>query len=92
MRIAVQLSDTAARSLRAPATARETPRDDPLANLARELHVSLEPTHPDSPDPTLRTWYSVDVPDEATAHSVATQLLRRPEVVAAYVKPPDALP
>jgi hypothetical protein len=90
MRITVQLSDMAARSLGAPA--REPRRDDPLSTLARELHVSLEPTHPDSPDPTLRTWYSVDVPDEATAHSVATQLRRRPEVVAAFVKPPDAMP
>ena len=90
MRIAVQLSETAARSLHAPA--RGPAGHDAITTLARELHVSLEPTHPDSPDPTLRAWYSVDIPDEATAQAVATQLLRRPEVVAAYVKPPDALP
>jgi hypothetical protein len=48
--------------------------------------------HPGSTDDTLRTWYSVDVADEATAHSVVTQLLRQPDVAAAYVKPPDALP
>jgi hypothetical protein len=90
MRIAVQLSETAARSLRAPA--RDAANDDGLAKLARDLRVSLQPTHPDTTDPTLRSWYSVDVPDEATAHSVVTELLRRPDVLAAYVKPLDALP
>jgi hypothetical protein len=48
--------------------------------------------HPDSTDDALRAWYSVDVPDEATAQSVVTQLLRQPGVAAAYVKPRDALP
>lgn len=91
MRIAVQLSDTAVQSLRANAHA--TANDDhALAKLTRDLSVSLEPTHADTTDPTLSTWYSVDVPDETTAHSVVTQLLCHPDVLAAYVKPLDALP
>lgn len=90
MRIAVQLSETAARSLRA--TTSKANGEHALATLARDLRVSLQPTHPDTTDPTLRSWYSVDVPDEATAHSVVTQLLRQSDVLAAYIKPPDALP
>jgi hypothetical protein len=90
MRIAVQLVGPTTRLHGSPE--RAAPRNDVVVNLARELNVSLEPMHPDSTDDTLRTWFSVDVPDESTAQSVVTQLLRQPDVVAAYVKPPDALP
>ena len=90
MRIAVQLSETAARSLRAASP--NAAGEHALAKLARDLRVSLQPTHPDTSEPTLRSWYSVDVADEAIAHSVVTQLLRQPDVLAAYIKPPDALP
>ena len=89
MRIAVQLTPTARKH---SASSRAAPQYDALANLARDLRVSLEPMHPDSADETLSTWYSVDVPDEATAHTIVSQLLRQPAVAAAYLKPPDELP
>jgi hypothetical protein len=90
LRIAVQLVAPTVRSYSPPQGAARG--NDAVSNLARELHISLEPMHPESTDDALRTWYSVDVPDEGTAQTVVAQLRRQPEVAAAFLKPPDALP
>jgi hypothetical protein len=90
MRITVQLSGDAAQSLRARAPA--TPESQALWATANGLGISLEPLHPDSDDPTLRTYFTVDVPDGAAAQHVIDHLRQNPAVSAAYVKPPDAMP
>ena len=60
--------------------------------LAHELGVSLRVMHPNTDDSTLRTYFTVDVPDGTSAEHVAARLRDSPAVAAAYVKPPDAMP
>jgi hypothetical protein len=69
------------------------PRGAPaLDALAGELGVTFRAMHPDTDDPTLRTYFTVDVPNAASAERVAARLRDSPAIAAAYVKPPDAMP
>ena len=63
-----------------------------LDDLARELGIAFQPMHPDTDDSTLRTYFTVDVPNAASAERVAARLRDSPAIAAAYVKPPDAMP
>ena len=63
-----------------------------LRSLARELGIAFHPMHPDTEDPTLRRYFTVDVPNAASAEEVAARLRDSPAIAAAYVKPPDAMP
>lgn len=79
VQISVQLTEAAARS-------------GEVATAAVGPGVSLVPTHPGTDDPVLARFYLVEVADEAEADHVLARLRAAPEVEAAYLKPPDALP
>ena len=67
-----------------------TPSEPPgLRQLADELRVAFRPLHPGVLDPSLRRFFTVEVPDAAEAQRVVARLLTSPVIAAAYVKPPD---
>ena len=55
----------------------------------------LRPLHPGTDDPTLGSYFTVEVPDGPGAEQRVARLLTRlracPEIAAAYVKPPDSM-
>ena len=63
-----------------------------LTTLTRELGVSLRAMHPDTDDSVLRTYFTVDVTNAASAERVVARLRESPAIAAAYVKPPEAMP
>lgn len=60
--------------------------------LVREAGAGVAPLDPRSTDPVLSTFFTIDVPDAASASSLAAALLDLPAVEAAYVKPSDETP
>jgi hypothetical protein len=65
--------------------------DEALRATARAVGVPVEPTHPGVTDPELAAWAHARVPAEE-ADRVVARLAARPEVEAAYVKPPGTTP
>jgi len=63
-----------------------------LLQTAEELCVVLEPVHPGAEDPHLAPYFTVEVPDLATAERVIARLQRCKAIEAAYLKPPDEVP
>lgn len=53
---------------------------------AKNLGHTLEPIHPNSPDPALSRWFRAEV-DEDKVSQLVTALQNEPRVTAAYVKP-----
>ena len=60
--------------------------------MTQQLGVVLEPMHHGTADPDLMRYFTVDVPDQATAERVLARLPQSRAVEAAYLKPPDAMP
>jgi hypothetical protein len=48
--------------------------------------------HPGREDPLLAPYFTVEVPDAATAERVIAGLQNCEAVEAAYLKPPEAMP
>lgn len=88
MLITVQVAPDLASALRRGEPETEDARE--LKRMADDLGISFRSLHPDSANPSLRSYFTVDVPDAAEAERVLTRLRRSPAVRAAYVKPPDA--
>jgi hypothetical protein len=90
VQITVQVSDEVASALLqdSPPTA----RSEALARVLEPFGLTLEPLHPETADPTLRSYFTVAAADPATAQRVIDQLLQSGAVEAAYVKPPDEAP
>ncbi len=90
MQITVQVSADVARAL----NQQGTPNADSQALLRtiETLGLTLKPMHPDTDDPNLQNYFTVEVQDAATAQRVADQLRQSDAIKAAYVKPPDELP
>lgn len=63
-----------------------------LLQKAKELGVVLEPLHPGAEDPYLVPYFTVKVPDPATAERVIARLQHCKAIEAAYLKPPDEMP
>jgi hypothetical protein len=63
-----------------------------LNRLSKELGVVLEPMHPGTTDVDLSGYFTIEVPDCAIAEKVIQYLRQNKAILAAYVKPPDALP
>jgi len=63
-----------------------------LLEMIKTLGLTVEPMHRNTDDPNLRSYFIVEVPDNATAQRVIDRLRQSKAVVAAYVKPPDELP
>ena len=90
MQVTLQASPAVADALRGQAPA--TPESQAVAHLARAAGAKLRALHDETADPTLSTYFIVDVADDATATHIIELLRRSPGIVAAYVKPPEALP
>lgn len=90
MQITVQVSADAARALhqRSPPTA----ESEVLLRIIETFGLALEPMHLDTNDPSLQSYFTVEVEDHATAQRVINGLQQLEAVKAAYVKPPDELP
>ena len=68
------------------------PGSEELLQAAEELGMVLEPVHPNAEDPHLAPYFTVEVPDAATAERVIAGLQNCEAVEAAYLKPPEAMP
>jgi hypothetical protein len=91
MQVIVQVEPTTARVLHgaAPATRDE---DGELIRTVEELAITLEPLHPGTTDPVLRTFFMFQMPDSDSAARAAERLRQCRAVEAAYAKPRPALP
>lgn len=89
MRVTIQVQPEAAQALhqRQPATT----ESQEVLKAARSLGVELKPMHPDIDDPYLNPYFTIDVPDAATAERVIARLRHCKAIEAAYIKPPDAM-
>jgi hypothetical protein len=90
MQITVQVTQEAADVLEGKTTPSDEEHD--LRQLVRTFGATLEPLHPGSSDPTLRTFFMVDIADADMAGRVLEALQRHPAVEAAYIKPMEELP
>jgi hypothetical protein len=63
-----------------------------ILQTATELGVTLSPMHPGTEDPSLASYFTIEVPERATAEEVIARLNHCHGVEAAYLKPPDELP
>lgn len=90
MNLVVQLAAGAAEEVTTRGTAR--PEVSALLKTAEKLGIHLAPMHPGSADAGLRTWFRASLDGASDAEAIAQKLLAHPLVVAAYPKPPDALP
>jgi GrpB-like predicted nucleotidyltransferase (UPF0157 family) len=90
MQVTVRLPDAIAQSMRGPGS--RTGDSRALEQLTRELGVELRALHPSTNDPTLRSYYTADVPDDERGARIVDRLRTSPLIAAAYVKPPDAMP
>jgi hypothetical protein len=94
MQVTVQVRPDVARVLQRGLPVRNGPADasQALLGAAKELGVELRPIHPGAKDPYLLPYFTVEVPDPATAERVIARLRRHEAVEGAYVKPPDEAP
>lgn len=90
MHITVQVQPDVAADLRQQQTSTLAAQD--LISTLSALGVQLEPLHPDTTDPNLATYFTVAVPDIATAERVVKRLQQSTAVDSAYLKPSDELP
>ena len=63
-----------------------------VLQAADDFGATLAPVHPGTGDPALASYFSVDVPDQATADRLLARLRQSDVIEAAYVKPPEAMP
>jgi hypothetical protein len=89
MQLNVQLTDAVAQDTRESG---RTGDAQALERLTRELGIELRALHPGTSDPTLRTHYAADIPDDERGARIVEQLRGSPLIAAAYTKPPDAMP
>lgn len=90
MHLTIQVQRTVALALhqREPPTA----ASEQLLQITAELNVLLRPMHPGTEDPILSTYFTMEVPDAATAERLRVRLQLCKAILAAYLKPPDAAP
>lgn len=83
MRVTLQLTPDAAKRARSVRTRSAGSRVVPW------LEQALQPVHPTTRDPTLGTFFTVEVDDPQDAAKLVERLLKDPSVEAAYIKPDD---
>src|SRR4051794_9328464 len=83
MRVTLQLTPAAAQRARAPRSRSAT---SPVLSW---LKSSLLPVHPTTQDPTLATFFTVEVDDASQGSKLIERLLKDPSVEGAYIKPDD---
>ena len=90
MLITIQVSGEIARALRHGGPVTPALRE-PL-RIAEEFGVAFTPLHPDTKDPVLGLYFTLEVTDPAKAEQILSRLRGSPGIDAAYVKPLDAMP
>lgn len=63
-----------------------------IEDALRDYGRVLTPLHPDTDDPKLSTYFTLDVRDQTTADEIIARLRRLPAVEAAYWKPSEETP
>ena len=71
---------------------RPTVESEALLKMIEDFDLTLQPMHPDSSDPSLQSYFTLEVSGDAAAQEIIDRLQALDSVVAAYVKPPDELP
>jgi hypothetical protein len=97
MRIVIQLQPDAAREVhelqrRDRRTAPGRLRAAPVFALLEKLGLQLDPVHPDTRDPSLAVFFTIEIADQRTADRLLQDLQQMKVVDAAYLKPEDELP
>jgi hypothetical protein len=64
----------------------------PIRGVVAEFGATIVPMHPGIDDDYLRTFYDVVAPRGVSVTRLVAELLRRPGVTAAYVKPRGEAP
>lgn len=82
MRVTLQLTPAAAQRVHSRTRSLES---GPLPWLEHHLVA----THPDTSDPALATFFTIDVEDGSAAAGLLQRLRHDPAVQAAYIKPDD---
>ena len=90
MQVIVQVSANVARAIhqRSPLTG----ESEKLLRIIKTFGLMLEPMHHDTDDPTLQSYFIVEVPDHATAQRLIDHLEEAEVVEAAYLQPVYGLP
>ena len=70
----------------------EAPESEEFRHLLLELGLRVTALHPGTPDAELARWFYAMVSDQEDLDTTLERLRGHPRVVAAYVKPPDAMP
>ena len=83
MRITVQLTSSATKDARAAVDSTAS------RSVLPWLDYQLRPVHPDTDDPDLSSYFTVDVSERDEAEDLARELMEDPAVQAAYIKPDD---
>ncbi len=83
MRVTLQLTPASAKRVRAPRT--RSAGSPVLPWLTRPL----QPVHPTTGDPTLATFFMIEVDDPKEAMELVERLLKDSAVDGAYIKPDD---
>jgi hypothetical protein len=63
-----------------------------LADQLMALGLHVRQVHPGASDPQLASWFEITAPQVDEARRALAYLRGHPAVVAAFIKPPDALP
>ena len=63
-----------------------------LREAESSLGITIQPMHPGTTDPTLASYFYVDVPDQPAAERVIALLRQYSSVEAAFLKPPEGPP
>lgn len=90
MQVIVQVSADIARALHQLIP--PTDESEQLLRIVRTCARTLEPMHRDTDNPNLQSYFTVEVPDRATAELTIDRLRQITGIEAAYVKPSDELP
>jgi len=90
MRVSIKLDSQAAGELHRGAPA--TQRTRAVVQTVRKHGAAIQPMHPGTDDPELRSYFFADVDEDAAAEELARALRDHEAVEGAYTKPPDALP
>lgn len=65
---------------------------DKISDIEKELGVVLKPVHPETNDPMLSPYFTVEVPDKPKAEQVINRLKGSGLIDSAYIKPDDEMP
>lgn len=90
MRIIVQVTPQVARAIHRGKPIKEVCPE--VSAVAERLSTSIKPLHPGDADETAASYFTLEVPDRATADQIVERLKSCRDVRAAFWKPRAAAP